>query len=121
MLVDQPSSALIPDSAGSTIAVLPLARRTFAIISHTDAGKTTLTEKLLHEGGAIREEGEVFSKGNRRGARSDWKAIEQQRGITVTSSVITSARKSVAEGKRVVVLCDCGGRRTLKKNHKENK
>src|SRR3546814_16695486 len=53
------------------------------------AGKTTLTEKLLHEGGAIREAGEVFAKGNRRRARSDWMAIEQQRGISVTSSVMT--------------------------------
>src|SRR3546814_12982493 len=95
MLVDQPSSALIPDSAGSTIAVLPLARRTFAIISHPDAGKTTLTEKLLHEGGAIREAGEVFSKGNRRRARSDWMAIEQQRGISVTSSVITFEHEGI--------------------------
>jgi peptide chain release factor 3 len=65
------------------------ARRTFAIISHPDAGKTTLTEKLLHAGGAIREAGEVFAKGNRRRARSDWMAIEQQRGISVTSSVMT--------------------------------
>lgn len=64
-------------------------RRTFAIISHPDAGKTTLTEKLLHAGGAIREAGEVRAKGNRRRARSDWMAIEQQRGISVTSSVMT--------------------------------
>ncbi|MBB4632626.1 peptide chain release factor 3 [Sphingosinicella soli] len=67
----------------------PLVRRTFAIISHPDAGKTTLTEKLLYEGGAIREAGEVFAKGNRRRARSDWMAIEQRRGISVTSSVMT--------------------------------
>ncbi len=65
------------------------ARRTFAIISHPDAGKTTLTERLLHAGGAIREAGEVFAKGNRRRARSDWMAIEQKRGISVTSSVMT--------------------------------
>lgn len=64
-------------------------RRTFAIISHPDAGKTTLTEKLLQTGGAIREAGEVRAKGNRRRARSDWMAIEQQRGISVTSSVMT--------------------------------
>src|SRR3546814_5808283 len=71
------------------------ARRTFAIISHPDAGKTTLTEKLLHEGGAIREAGEVFSKGNRRRARSDWMAIDQQRGISVTSSVITFEHEGI--------------------------
>lgn len=70
-------------------------RRTFAIISHPDAGKTTLTEKLLHEGGAIREAGEVFSKGNRRRARSDWMAIEQQRGISVTSSVMTFEHQGI--------------------------
>lgn len=67
----------------------PSPRRTFAIISHPDAGKTTLTERLLHQGGAIRQAGEVFAKGNRRRARSDWMAIEQDRGISVTSSVMT--------------------------------
>lgn len=66
-----------------------LPRRTFAIISHPDAGKTTLTEKLLHAGGAVREAGEVRAKGDRRRAKSDWMAIEQQRGISVTSSVMT--------------------------------
>ena len=64
-------------------------RRTFAIISHPDAGKTTLTEKLLYSAGAIHEAGEVRARGDRRRARSDWMAIEQQRGISVTSSVMT--------------------------------
>jgi len=64
-------------------------RRTFAIIAHPDAGKTTLTEKLLLSGGAIREAGEVRARGDRRRARSDWMKIEQQRGISVTSSVMT--------------------------------
>ncbi|MTI09569.1 peptide chain release factor 3 [Curvivirga aplysinae] len=64
-------------------------RRTFAIISHPDAGKTTLTEKLLLMGGAIRMAGEVKAKGDRRRARSDWMKIEQQRGISVTTSVMT--------------------------------
>lgn len=96
MLIDQSSTSLVPESAGSnTAGIQPLARRTFAIISHPDAGKTTLTEKLLHEGGAIREAGEVFSKGNRRRARSDWMAIEQQRGISVTSSVITFEHEGI--------------------------
>ena len=64
-------------------------RRTFAIISHPDAGKTTLTEKLLLFGGAIRAAGEVKARGAARRARSDWMKIEQQRGISVTSSVMT--------------------------------
>ena len=64
-------------------------RRTFAIISHPDAGKTTLTEKLLYVGGAIHLAGEVKARGANRRARSDWMKIEQQRGISVTSSVMT--------------------------------
>ncbi|WP_076072811.1 peptide chain release factor 3 [Sphingomonas montana] len=64
-------------------------RRTFAIISHPDAGKTTLTEKLLIAGGAIHLAGEVKARGQTRRARSDWMKIEQQRGISVTSSVMT--------------------------------
>lgn len=64
-------------------------RRTFAIISHPDAGKTTLTEKLLLNGGAIHAAGEVKARGANRRARSDWMKIEQQRGISVTSSVMT--------------------------------
>src|ERR1700754_2849237 len=64
-------------------------RRTFAIISHPDAGKTTLTEKLLLKGGAIHLAGEVKARGAARHARSDWMAIEQQRGISVTASVMT--------------------------------
>ncbi len=70
-------------------------RRTFAIISHPDAGKTTLTEKLLLSAGAIREAGEVKSRGDRRRARSDWMKIEQQRGISVTSSVMTFIRDGI--------------------------
>ncbi len=66
-----------------------LNRRTFAIISHPDAGKTTLTEKLLLASGAIRLAGEVKAKGDRRRARSDWLAIEQKRGISVTTSAMT--------------------------------
>ncbi len=66
-----------------------LNRRTFAIISHPDAGKTTLTEKLLYFSGAIRLAGEVKARGDRRRARSDWLAIEQKRGISVTTSAMT--------------------------------
>ncbi len=64
-------------------------RRTFAIISHPDAGKTTLTEKLLLFGGAIQAAGEVKARGERRRARSDWMKVEQERGISVASSVMT--------------------------------
>src|SRR5512135_430659 len=64
-------------------------RRTFAIISHPDAGKTTLTEKLLLFGGAIQLAGEVRARGERRRARSDWMAIEKERGISVSSAVMT--------------------------------
>jgi len=63
-------------------------RRTFAIISHPDAGKTTLTEKLLLYGGAIQLAGTVKGRKARRHATSDWMALEQQRGISVTSSVM---------------------------------
>ena len=64
-------------------------RRTFAIISHPDAGKTTLTEKLLLFGGAIQLAGQVKAKRDRRTTRSDWLAIERERGISVVTSVMT--------------------------------
>jgi peptide chain release factor 3 len=64
-------------------------RRTFAIISHPDAGKTTLTEKLLLFGGAIQLAGQVKAKRNRRSTQSDWMAIEKERGISVVTSVMT--------------------------------
>jgi peptide chain release factor 3 len=64
-------------------------RRTFAIISHPDAGKTTLTEKLLLYGGALgREAGAVKARADRRSATSDWMELEQQRGISITSTVL---------------------------------
>ncbi|HUP20643.1 MAG TPA: peptide chain release factor 3 [Gemmatimonadota bacterium] len=63
-------------------------RRTFAIISHPDAGKTTLTEKLLLFGGAIREAGTVKARRAQRHATSDWMQVERERGISVTSSVL---------------------------------
>lgn len=70
--------------SASTIAT----RRTFAIISHPDAGKTTLTEKLLLYGGAIHQAGAVKARKSQRHATSDWMALEQERGISVTSSVL---------------------------------
>jgi peptide chain release factor 3 len=78
----------------ATTPLSPLAaevarRRTFAIISHPDAGKTTLTEKLLLFGGAINLAGQVKAKKNRRSTRSDWMQIERERGISVATSVMT--------------------------------
>ncbi|HYD30358.1 MAG TPA: peptide chain release factor 3 [Azospirillaceae bacterium] len=64
-------------------------RRTFAIIAHPDAGKTTLTEKLLLFGGAIQLAGAVKARGEQRRARSDWMKVERERGISVTASVMT--------------------------------
>jgi len=83
-----------PLSVADSIPQSPLAaevarRRTFAIISHPDAGKTTLTEKLLLFGGAINLAGQVKAKRDRRSTRSDWMAIERERGISVVTSVMT--------------------------------
>jgi peptide chain release factor 3 len=73
----------------SSLASEVARRRTFAIISHPDAGKTTLTEKLLLFGGAINLAGQVKAKGERRNTRSDWMKIERDRGISVVTSVMT--------------------------------
>jgi peptide chain release factor 3 len=82
--------ALIAESPPSSpIATEVARRRTFAIISHPDAGKTTLTEKLLLFGGAINLAGQVKAKGERRNTRSDWMKIERDRGISVVTSVMT--------------------------------
>src|SRR3984957_17569613 len=64
-------------------------RRTFAIIAHPDAGKTTLTEKLLLFGGAIQMAGAVKARGDARRARSDWMKVERERGISVSASVMS--------------------------------
>src|SRR3982074_2729651 len=72
----------------SPLATEVARRRTFAIISHPDAGKTTLTEKLLLFGGAIQMAGTVKARKSARHATSDWMEIEKQRGISVTSSVM---------------------------------
>ena len=79
-------------------------RRTFAIISHPDAGKTTVTEKLLLLGGAINTAGTVKARKSQRHATADWMEIEQQRGISVTSSVM----QFVYQG-RVINLLDTPG------------
>jgi peptide subunit release factor RF-3 len=71
-------------------------RRTFAIISHPDAGKTTLTEKLLLFGGAIQLAGEIRARGERRRTRSDWMAIERECGISVSSAVMSFEYEGLA-------------------------
>lgn len=73
----------------SSPAAEAVRRRTFAIISHPDAGKTTLTENLLLAGGAIRAAGQVRARGENRRTRSDWMKIERERGISVSASVMT--------------------------------
>ncbi len=88
----------------STIAREAARRRTFAIISHPDAGKTTLTEKLLLFGGAIQLAGTVKGRKASRHATSDWMALEQQRGISVTSSVMQFPYRE-----RIVNLLDTPG------------
>ena len=84
----------VANSTPNAAPLTPLAaeverRRTFAIISHPDAGKTTLTEKLLLFGGAINLAGQVKAKRDRRSTRSDWMSIERERGISVVTSVMT--------------------------------
>lgn len=78
----------MPDELQTEIAAAVESRRNFAIISHPDAGKTTLTEKLLLYGGAIHEAGAVKARRAQRHATSDWMAMEQQRGISITSTVL---------------------------------
>ena len=80
------SPALSPELAALAEAVSR--RRNFAIISHPDAGKTTLTEKLLLYGGAIQQAGAVKAKGEQRKVTSDWMELEKQRGISITSTVL---------------------------------
>ena len=97
--------------ASSTAAVHDLEReaarrRTFAIISHPDAGKTTLTEKFLLYAGAVAEAGAVKARGGRRRATSDWMAMEQERGISITSTVL-----QFTYGDAVINLLDTPGHR----------
>src|SRR5499427_2430437 len=75
-------------------------RRTFAIISHPDAGKTTLTEKLLLYAGAIELAGAVRARGARRNTTSDWMELEQQRGISITAAAL----EFELEGRRISLL-----------------
>jgi peptide chain release factor 3 len=91
-LADGTADEAIAGARTSRVAKPFETRRTFAIISHPDAGKTTLTERLLLRSGAIRLAGQVKAKGQRAHARSDWMEIERKRGISVTSSVMTFER-----------------------------
>ncbi|MEY2416953.1 MAG: peptide chain release factor 3, partial [Ilumatobacteraceae bacterium] len=81
-------------------------RRTFAIISHPDAGKTTLTEKFLLYSGAVQEAGAVHAREGRRSARSDWMELEQQRGISISSTVM-----QFPYGDHIMNLLDTPGHR----------
>jgi len=81
-------SQAVTKTKKNTIEQEAARRRTFAIISHPDAGKTTLTEKLLLYGGALHEAGSIRARKATRHAASDWMSIEQDRGISVTSSVL---------------------------------
>ncbi|WP_191082836.1 peptide chain release factor 3 [Roseococcus microcysteis] len=88
-------AGLAQDAVARDAALQSARRRTFAIIAHPDAGKTTLTEKLLLKGGAIQLAGAVRAKGNARRTRSDWMKIEQDRGISVATSVMTFERDNL--------------------------
>ncbi|MEX1019617.1 MAG: peptide chain release factor 3 [Litorilinea sp.] len=80
--------AITPSAASTHLAQEVARRRTFAIISHPDAGKTTLTEKLLLYSGAIEQAGAVRARKNQRSVTSDWMAIERERGISITSTAL---------------------------------
>jgi peptide chain release factor 3 len=87
------ASGAVPGATGAAppdpdLAAAVARRRNFAIISHPDAGKTTLTEKLLLYGGAIQQAGAVKAKGEQRKVTSDWMELEKQRGISITSTVL---------------------------------
>src|SRR6266511_4854347 len=100
-----PSSELHDESSAATLSELErevARRRTFAIISHPDAGKTTLTEKLLLYAGAIELAGAVRGRKARRHATSDWMALEQERGISITAAAL----EFELEGRRMSLLED---------------
>ncbi|MEQ1563419.1 MAG: GTP-binding protein, partial [Nitrospiraceae bacterium] len=78
----------IEKSSSDELAREVARRRTFAIISHPDAGKTTLTEKLLLYAGAVHLAGAVHARSNQRASKSDWMELEQARGISITSTAL---------------------------------
>ena len=81
-------------------------RRTFAIISHPDAGKTTLTEKFLLYGGAIQLAGQVRAKGESRRTRSDFMKMEQDRGISVSASAMLHVCSSIPNSEKAEIFPD---------------
>jgi len=83
-----PSDEVPGKGANRAVAREVARRRTFAIISHPDAGKTTMTEKLLLYGGAVRQAGAIRGQRAARHATSDWLELEKQRGISVSTSVL---------------------------------
>lgn len=95
---------ILDPRTNSELETQTAARRTFAIISHPDAGKTTLTEKLLLYGNAIELAGSVRARRNQRRATSDWMSMEQERGISITSTVLQFPYQG-----RVVNLLDTPG------------
>ncbi|CAI8166897.1 MAG: Peptide chain release factor 3 [Prochlorococcus marinus str. MIT 9215] len=86
--IDMASQAEMDEGFEAALAEAIDRRRNFAIISHPDAGKTTLTEKLLLYGGAIQQAGAVKARGEQRKVTSDWMELEKQRGISITSTVL---------------------------------
>ena len=88
------SNSTSEDELGKSLEEEVRKRRNFAIISHPDAGKTTLTEKLLLYGGAIQQAGAVKARGEQRKVTSDWMELEKQRGISITSTVLQFAYKN---------------------------
>ncbi|HZD64545.1 MAG TPA: GTP-binding protein, partial [Acidimicrobiales bacterium] len=93
-------------AATDEVAAAATRRRTFAIISHPDAGKTTLTEKFLLYAGAVAEAGAIKARAGRRPTTSDWMAMEQGRGISVTSTALQFTYRD-----QVVNLLDTPGHR----------
>ncbi len=87
-LSDKSSQSSEQESVSSLLEKAVASRKNFAIISHPDAGKTTLTEKLLLYGGAIQQAGAVKARGEQRKVTSDWMELEKQRGISITSTVL---------------------------------
>jgi peptide chain release factor 3 len=98
--------ATVSNLSSGDVARQAEARRTFAIISHPDAGKTTLTEKFLLYAGAVQEAGAVKARRGRRSATSDWMEMEQKRGISISSTVL-----QFTYGDTVVNLLDTPGHR----------
>ena len=87
-MIETPLAKPTAENSGGPAAREIARRRTFAIISHPDAGKTTLTEKLLLYGGAVQLAGSVTARKNQRATTSDWMELEKQRGISVSSTVL---------------------------------